>query len=68
MPRSHDPQRRRFLRALGTGGALTGTAAVIGHVSLSQADAPGDDTPHHDTDKHYRETEHVRAYYATLRD
>ncbi|MGJ7456944.1 twin-arginine translocation signal domain-containing protein [Halomonas sp. MA07-2] len=68
MSRSHDPKRRRFLRAMGTGGALAGTAAVIGHVSLSQADVPRDDTPPGDADKHYRETDHVRAYYATLRD
>lgn len=68
MPRTHDPRRRRFLRTLGTGGALAGTAAVIGHVSLSQADAAGDDTPDPSPDRHYRETDHVRAYYATLRD
>jgi len=67
MNRPHDAQRRRFLRTLGAGGALAGTAAVIGHVSLSQADAPP--APDREAaDKLYRETDHIRTYYATLRD
>lgn len=68
MPRAHDPRRRRFLRTLGAGGALAGTAAVVGHVGLTQADASRTDTPADDSQRHYRETDHVRAYYATLRD
>jgi hypothetical protein len=67
MPRSHDPRRRRFLRTLGAGGALAGTAAVVGHVSLSQADTTERAAPE-SVDQRYRETDHVRAYYATLRD
>lgn len=67
MNRPHDTQRRRFLRTLGAGGALAGTAAVIGHVSLSQADSPP--SPERElADRNYRETEHIRTYYATLRD
>ncbi|WP_416140627.1 twin-arginine translocation signal domain-containing protein [Halomonas sp. HK25] len=67
MNRSHDAQRRRFLRTLGAGGALAGTATVIGHVSLSQADAPS--SPDRESaNRNYRETDHIRTYYATLRD
>lgn len=62
-----NPQRRRFLRQLGLGTAAAGAAAGIGHVTFVQADEASEaDTPMRDT--HYRETDHVRAFYATLRD
>lgn len=63
-PKSADLKRRRFLLALGAGGA--GAAAVVTQpltapvaelVPLA-ADAPATG---------YRETEHVRDYYATTR-
>lgn len=62
-----NPQRRRFLRTLGLGTAAAGAAASIGHVTFVQADQTTDAVPA-DPDTHYRETDHVRAFYATLRD
>ncbi|APX93047.1 twin-arginine translocation pathway signal [Halomonas sp. 1513] len=66
MPDQHNPQRRRFLRVMGIGGAAAGTAAVIGNVTLVQADKPASEQQ--DTSLNYRETDHIRAFYATLRD
>jgi hypothetical protein len=61
---SPDFKRRRFLLALGAGGA--GAAAAAAH-SLTQpvlpAEVPGDA----DSAQGYRETDHVRDYYATTR-
>ncbi|HET8790677.1 MAG TPA: twin-arginine translocation pathway signal [Modicisalibacter sp.] len=62
-----NPQRRRFLRTLGLGTAAAGAAASIGHVTFVQADQSTDAVAT-DPDTHYRETDHVRAFYATLRD
>lgn len=62
-----NPQRRRFLRHLGLGTAAAGAAASLGHVTFVQA-GEGTDTPTADSGTHYRETDHVRAFYATLRD
>lgn len=62
-----NPQRRRFLRHLGLGTAAAGAAASIGHVTFVQADQAGEAVTV-ETDTHYRETDHVRAFYATLRD
>jgi len=61
---SPDFKRRRFLLALGAGGA--GAAAAATH-SLAQpvlsAAVPGSAEPA----QGYRETDHVRDYYATTR-
>lgn len=62
-----NPQRRRFLRNFGLGTAAVGAAASMGHVTFVQADQ-GSDTAATAPDTHYRETDHVRAFYATLRD
>ena len=63
-PQSADLKRRRFLLALGAGGA--GAAAVVTQplvapvAELAPAAEPVPGTG-------YRETEHVRDYYATTR-
>ncbi|QJQ96616.1 MULTISPECIES: twin-arginine translocation signal domain-containing protein [Halomonadaceae] len=62
----HNPERRRFLRALGMGTAAAGVGVAIGHVTLAQADAPQQEPQ--DESLRYRESDHIRAYYATLRD
>ncbi|HSH57238.1 MAG TPA: twin-arginine translocation signal domain-containing protein [Halomonas sp.] len=67
MHKRSNPERRRFLKILGVGSAAAGTAAAVGHVTLVQADAEQKVAPEK-ADTHYRETPHIRAYYATLRD
>jgi len=58
---STDTKRRRFLFALGAGSASAAAAAVpiANAVDASEAAVP--------ESKGYRETEHVRDYYATTR-
>nr|WP_297456878.1 twin-arginine translocation pathway signal [uncultured Halomonas sp.] len=63
-----NPQRRRFLRNFGLGTAAVGAAASMGHVTFAQADQGSDAATTAAPDTHYRETDHVRAFYATLRD
>lgn len=67
MQTSHNPERRRFIKTIGLGTAAAGAAAAVGHVTLANADdkqpATRDKTP-----ANYRETDHIRAYYASLRD
>lgn len=62
-----DPQRRRFLRTLGAGGALAGGAGLLTPM-LAQAEPPPPPEAAPRDDDHYRESAHVRAYYASLRD
>ena len=76
MPTSHpvsstdgsaqNPDRRRFMKTIGLGTAAAGAAAAVGHVTLANAD----DVPakRDETSLNYRETDHIRAFYATLRD
>jgi len=67
MPNTRNPERRRFLKTLGIGTAAAGAAAAVGHVTLAQADtkpAAKEASP----SQEYRETPHIRAFYATLRD
>ncbi|SHE94107.1 formate dehydrogenase region TAT target [Modicisalibacter ilicicola DSM 19980] len=61
--------RRQFLRALGLGTAAAGAAASLGHVTFVQAKGT-DEQPSSKAAGQtlYRETDHVRAFYATLRD
>ncbi|BBI53677.1 hypothetical protein HORIV_60980 [Vreelandella olivaria] len=48
------------------GTAAAGAAAAVGHVTLAQAEtAP---VKNEKQSVNYRETDHVRAYYASLRD
>lgn len=63
-PQSTNLKRRRFLLALGAGGA--GAAAVAAQ-SLAQPLAQSAAEVATDAHKGYRETEHVRDYYATTR-
>lgn len=67
MSKTRNPQRRRFLKTLGVGTAAAGTAAAIGHVTLAQAESDKTDRAPETSDL-YRETPHIRAFYATLRD
>ena len=59
-----DLKRRRFLLALGAGGA--GAAAVATN-SLARPVLPASVPDDTDSAQGYRETEHVRDYYATTR-
>lgn len=70
MSKTRNPQRRRFLKTLGVGTAAAGTAAAIGHVTLAQAESDKTDKTDRapETSDLYRETPHIRAFYATLRD
>jgi len=67
MPNTRNPERRRFLKTLGIGTAAAGAAAAVGHVTLAQADAKPT-TKEAEPSREYRETPHIRAFYATLRD
>jgi hypothetical protein len=58
-----DRKRRRFLFALGAGGA---SAVALGAASKS-AVACEDPPPSSDTQAGYRETDHVRDYYRTAK-
>ena len=60
-----DHKRRRFLLALGAGGA--GSAAVATQTALGGPVAPAEIPGESDSGQGYRETEHVRDYYATTR-
>ena len=63
-PKSADLKRRRFLFALGAGGA---GAAAVATSSLARPVVPAQGTGDADSGQGYRETEHVRDYYATTR-
>ncbi|PRY71011.1 twin-arginine translocation signal domain-containing protein [Halomonas ventosae] len=67
MPNTRNPERRRFLKTLGVGTAAAGAAAAVGHVTLAQADAKPAAKEAKPSGE-YRETPHIRAFYATLRD
>ena len=58
---STDPKRRRFLIALGAGSAGAAVAAVPVANAVEAASTAADES------KGYRETDHVRDYYATTR-
>ena len=61
---SPDFKRRRFLCALGAGGA---GAAALATQSLATPVAPVAAAVAADQSRGYRETEHIRDYYATTR-
>ncbi|MGM0615109.1 MAG: twin-arginine translocation signal domain-containing protein [Pseudomonadota bacterium] len=63
---AQNPERRRFMKTVGLGTAAAGAAAAVGHVTLANAE----ETPARSEapSLNYRETEHIRAFYATLRD
>lgn len=58
---STDFSRRRFLLALGAGSA--GAAAAAAPIAARAVEA----APETDAAQGYRETDHVRTYYATAR-
>ena len=61
---SPDFKRRRFLLALGAGGA---GAAAVATQSVARPLAPTTAPDEADSSRGYRETDHVRDYYATTR-
>ena len=61
---SPDFKRRRFLAALGAGGA---GAAAVATQSLAAPLVPTATNVDADSSQGYRETEHIRDYYATTR-
>jgi hypothetical protein len=61
---SPDIKRRRFLLALGAGGA--GAAAVAAN-ALASPVMPAASPVEAESSQGYRETDHVRDYYATTR-
>lgn len=64
-----NPQRRTFMRMVGLSTAAAGAAASVGQVPLVQADnADTSSQAATPASRHYRETDHVRAFYASLRD
>ena len=62
-----DPGRRRFLRIVGLGTAA-GAAASIGQASFAQPEDDNKNKANDEAETKYRETAHVRAFYATSRD
>lgn len=63
---AHNPERRRFMTTIGLGAAAAGAAAAAGHITHVQADTAPVENEKPTTN--YRETDHIRAYYASLRD
>ena len=61
---SPDIKRRRFLLALGAGGAGAAAAATN---AIARAVPPAASPDQAESSPGYRETDHVRAYYATTR-
>jgi hypothetical protein len=61
---SPDIKRRRFLLALGAGGAGAAAVATNALAGPVMSAATPDEA---ESSQGYRETEHVRAYYATTR-
>ncbi|GEK46583.1 twin-arginine translocation signal domain-containing protein [Bisbaumannia pacifica] len=61
-----NPRRRHFLKTLGAGTAAASAVAGLGQVSLVQAESASPHTA--EAPRRYHESEHIRAYYATLRD
>jgi hypothetical protein len=64
-PQSHpDASRRRFLRAVGAGGA---GVAVVATQALAAPVLPATTPPLDADGEGYRETAHIRDYYASAR-
>ncbi|NWO10127.1 twin-arginine translocation pathway signal [Chromohalobacter salexigens] len=65
---SNNPARRHFLRNIGLGTVAAGAAVAVGHVTLAQAQSDEEKDATDAGETTYRETDHVKAFYATLRD
>lgn len=70
MSTTPNPHRRRLLKTLGGGTVAAGAAVVVGQVSVAAArdDSVTPTSKQRSDSTGYRETEHVRAFYASLRD
>ncbi|MBN8411291.1 MULTISPECIES: twin-arginine translocation signal domain-containing protein [Halomonas] len=72
MSATPDTQRRRFLKVLGGGTiAAAGAAVVVSQTAQATAEDNADaSSAKRDpaSSGNYRETEHVRAFYDSLRD
>jgi hypothetical protein len=64
--RALDTSRRHFLRTLSTAGGAAAAAMALPTSSAAAATGPGQAAA--EKRRGYRETEHVRAYYASARD
>lgn len=60
---ANDPGRRQLLKALALGSAAGAVATVVS----SQVVAAPADSPTQEQGETYRETQHVRDFYASLR-
>ena len=59
--------RRQFLKAITAGGAVAGLAAVTASKAVAATDTQESVRPETNKQDGYRETDHVRSYYDTLR-
>jgi shikimate 5-dehydrogenase len=64
---SPDVKRRRFLLALGAGGAGAAAVATAANSALARPVMQAASPDEAETSQGYRETDHVRDYYATTR-
>ncbi|WP_417594808.1 twin-arginine translocation signal domain-containing protein [Oceanospirillum sp.] len=59
--------RRQFLKTLATGSAVAGVAAVTASQAIAAASPDTDQQPATEEQNGYRETDHIRTFYDTLR-
>ncbi|WP_086481971.1 twin-arginine translocation signal domain-containing protein [Oceanospirillum sanctuarii] len=59
--------RRQFLRTLATGGAVAGIAAVTASQAMAATTPEVGVKPAPEEKSGYRETDHIRTFYDTLR-
>jgi len=59
--------RRQFLKTLTAGGAVAGLAAVTASQAMAATSAEVGEKPAPDEKSGYRETDHIRTFYDTLR-
>lgn len=59
--------RRQFLKTLTVGGAVAGIAAVTATQAMAATSSDAGEKPAPDEKSGYRETDHIRTFYDTLR-
>ncbi|OOV87948.1 hypothetical protein BTA35_0206720 [Oceanospirillum linum] len=59
--------RRQFLKTLATGSAVAGVAAVTASQAIAAASPEADQQSAKEEQNGYRETDHIRTFYDTLR-